>query len=157
MRKHDLNAIAFQRRRVPQPRLSNPGEGKPNCWQLGETADDFVERLPPTTTSRMLYEWIWAHNPHEKSHNLSAPPRIHEFTVRGESLLAANRKTRENIKMGYAKNVQSVASRRLNEESEILRSRISDLAVETGVLSGKVAPPRCTLGDAVAPLNLDAR
>jgi hypothetical protein len=35
----------------PEPVLFNPGQGSPDAWQLGESPNDFVRRLPPLTTS----------------------------------------------------------------------------------------------------------
>lgn len=35
--------------------LFNPLQGCPDAWQLGESVDDFVRRLPPTATSESTY------------------------------------------------------------------------------------------------------
>ncbi|KAL2024812.1 hypothetical protein VTK56DRAFT_5633 [Thermocarpiscus australiensis] len=44
--------------------LHNEHEGDPYAWQLSESVDDFLARLPPATTDlRPGVEWIWISNP----------------------------------------------------------------------------------------------
>ncbi|KAI1489682.1 hypothetical protein F5X96DRAFT_679574 [Biscogniauxia mediterranea] len=46
-------------------RLHNPFAGVPYAWQLTETVDAFLERLPPATTDATLQNpWIWICNPY---------------------------------------------------------------------------------------------
>ncbi|KAI0893165.1 DUF1917-domain-containing protein [Annulohypoxylon nitens] len=45
--------------------LHNPYAGIEYAWQLGETIEDFVERLPPATTNETdTNKWIWVCNPY---------------------------------------------------------------------------------------------
>ncbi|KAJ4346938.1 uncharacterized protein N0V89_010871 [Didymosphaeria variabile] len=136
-RKHDLNGIAFKYRNVPPPKLSNPGEGQLVSWHLGETAEDFVKRLPPVTTSASDCEWIWVHNPYPEDHGGSKVTNVLDFTVRGQGLLARSLRTRRDIEAnGQSKN-RSVIARHLHEESNFLHQRITELAVESNVVCGK--------------------
>ncbi|KAF1973312.1 DUF1917-domain-containing protein [Bimuria novae-zelandiae CBS 107.79] len=117
--------------------LQNPGEGHPGCWQLGESVEDFIKRLPPVTTSGLLYEWIWVHNPYQKGHCEPQFSKVDEFTIRGQELLMKNLQMRKAIEANDQNKTKDTVTRRLNEESELLQQRITDLAVQTNVLSGK--------------------
>ena len=44
--------------------LHNPYEGVPYAWQLTETVDQFLERLPPETTTSDQVPWIFICNPY---------------------------------------------------------------------------------------------
>lgn len=44
--------------------LHNPYEGVPYAWQLTETVDQFLERLPPETTTSDRVPWIFICNPY---------------------------------------------------------------------------------------------
>ncbi|KAJ4303597.1 hypothetical protein N0V90_002496 [Kalmusia sp. IMI 367209] len=136
-RKDELNSIVFKHRNVPPPNLSNPGEGQPECWQPSETAEDFVKRLPPLTTSGL--GWIWVHNPYPHDHGKTKAvySNVHDFTSRGQELLVRSIQTRQDIETKSLKKTKSAVMRLLNEESKLLLRRIADLAAETNVLSGK--------------------
>ncbi|OAA54486.1 delta-9 acyl-CoA desaturase [Niveomyces insectorum RCEF 264] len=48
----------------PRPELFNPFAGVSYAWQLGESVDDFVARLPPATTWKDAHTpWIYVCNP----------------------------------------------------------------------------------------------
>ncbi|KAL1593899.1 hypothetical protein SLS60_010632 [Paraconiothyrium brasiliense] len=135
--KNNLNTIAFQHRNVPQRELSNPGEGQPGSWHLGETAEDFVKRLPPVTTSASDFEWIWVHNPYPQIHGKSKEANALDFTIRGQELLVRSLQIRKDIESKGQSRNRSVITRRLNEESNVLHRRITELAAETNVVCGK--------------------
>lgn len=141
-RDRELNAVVAEQRNAPKPKLSNPGEGQPGSWQLGETAKDFVQRLPPLTTSG--FDWIWASNPYPDTHSkpLTDSETI-EFTLQGQRLLAQSLQTRLDIKSKNPTKAQGTVTRLLNEESRVLAGRIADLAAEANVLSGKVCTDLC--------------
>jgi hypothetical protein len=129
-----------KRKREPslEPALFNPGQGCPDAWQLGESADDFVRRLPPRTTSVFTCAWIWAHNPHRDPCDKFTSPRVDEFRSRGRGLLDHSLQTRQQIQTKGLHGPKSILSKTLNVESNALQQRITDLAVECGILSGKV-------------------
>lgn len=60
-----------------QGNLHNPYAGVPYAWQLSERVDDFLERLPPSTTEATPdCPWIYICNPFVDAQDRSgAPPR----------------------------------------------------------------------------------
>ncbi|KAI4671848.1 uncharacterized protein J4E78_000345 [Alternaria triticimaculans] len=134
-----------KRKREPSPvptsnlELFNPLEGQDDAWQLGEPVDDFVRRLPPYTTSISTCPWIWAANPYRNPRDKSPSPRVQDFTSRGTELLQQSLQTRRDIQKEGAKGPRGMVTKQLLEESKALQERISDLAKDTHVLSGKVA------------------
>jgi hypothetical protein len=125
----------------PEPVLFNPGQGSPDAWQLGESPDDFVRRLPPLTTSVSTCSWIWVHNPHfdrrDKEKYMSH--RADEFRNRGSELLGQFIQTRQQIRNESLQGPKAKVTRLLGQESKALQQRITDLAVECEILSGKVS------------------
>jgi hypothetical protein len=124
----------------PEPVLFNPGQGSPDAWQLNESAEDFVRRLPPLTTSIYTCAWIWAHNPHFDVHDKSkfTSHRADEFRSCGADLLGQSLQTRQQMQSKGLHGPKAALTRSLNQESKDLQQRITDLAVECGILSGKV-------------------
>ncbi|KAF2687722.1 DUF1917-domain-containing protein [Lentithecium fluviatile CBS 122367] len=134
---NDIIAEANATTSLPAPELFNLGQGQSNFWQLGETAADFVKRLPPLSTSRTICEWIWVQNPYPQGRDISASSETVEFMSRGQSLLQRSLQIRNDIQAESASHAKATTSRTLNQESKRLQQRISDLAVETNVLTGK--------------------
>ncbi|KAH3920329.1 hypothetical protein HBI56_068580 [Parastagonospora nodorum] len=130
-----------KRKREPPPEavLFNPGQGSPDAWQLGESAEDFVRRLPPLTTSINTCAWIWAHNPHfdVRDKNKVISHRADDFRSLGTQLLGESLQARQQIQSHNLHGPKAAITRSLNQESKDLQQRITDLAVECGVLSGK--------------------
>lgn len=130
------------RKRSPSPTkvLFNPGQGSADAWQLGESVDDFVRRLPPLSTSVFTCAWIWAHNPHfdVREKNKVVSHRVDEFRNRGTELLGHSLQARQQLQGKHLHGSKAALTKSLNGESRALQHRISDLAVECGVLSGKV-------------------
>jgi hypothetical protein len=47
--------------------LHNPYAGNKHAWQLTESVDAFLSRLPPATTEQTPgHSWIWIYNPYRK-------------------------------------------------------------------------------------------
>lgn len=132
-----------KRKREPSPDavLFNPGQGSPDAWQLGESAEDFVRRLPPLTTSINTCAWIWAHNPHfdVRDKNKVISHRADDFRNRGTQLLGQSLQARQQIQSQGSHGPKAAVNRSLNQESKDLQQRITDLAVDCGVLSGKAS------------------
>jgi hypothetical protein len=128
-----------KRKSSPPPALFNPAQGRPDAWQLGESVDDFVRRLPPLTTSVMISPWIWAHDPHRDSYDKSITCMVDSFVGRGASLLEQSLQNREEIRTKGLYGTKSVQTKSLSQESKALQQHIADLAGECGVLSGKVS------------------
>jgi hypothetical protein len=125
----------------PEPVLFNLGQGSPDAWQLGESADDFVKRLPPLSTSVLTCTWIWVHNPHfdVRDKNKSTSHRAEEFRSHGADLLSQSLQARQQLQTKGLHGPRGPVTKSLNEESKALQQRINDLAVECEILSGKVS------------------
>lgn len=121
----------------PEPVLCNPGQGSSDSWQLGESVDDFVRRVPPLTTTDCA--WIWAHNPRRDPHTGSMSHDVYEFRNRGKDLLDQSLQARQKIETKGAHGPKAAMNKALNAESKALQQRIADLAVNCGILSGKVS------------------
>ncbi|KAF3007529.1 hypothetical protein E8E13_006213 [Curvularia kusanoi] len=115
----------------------NPMEGQPFAWQLGESAEDFVKRVSPLTTSAADCEWIWAANPYRDPRDKATAPRVAAFKDRGLKMLAASLQKRDDIQEKGRFGSRSVVTRAWNQEARALQLSLTKLAVETGVLSGK--------------------
>lgn len=133
-------AISGKRKREPSPGLElfNPLQGRPDAWQLGESVDEFVRRLPPVTTSVFTCPWIWAENPHRNPRDKSSCPRVGDFTTHGMKLLEQSLDNRREIQKASASQPKGMMTRQLNQESKSLQERIAILAKDTNVISGKV-------------------
>lgn len=63
--QHPGRALPQKNVSVDTARLHNPYAGVPYAWQLNETVDEFLERLPPkTTTITATTPWIFICNPY---------------------------------------------------------------------------------------------
>lgn len=118
---------------------SNPMEGQPFAWQLGESAEAFVKRVPPLTTSAVACDWIWAANPYCDSPEKSVAPRVAELKDRGAKLLADSLQKRNVIQEKGRFGPRSAVTRAWNQETKTLQQSLTKLAVETSVLTGKVS------------------
>lgn len=133
-RKRDSSPVM-----TPPRELFNPLEGQPFSWQLGESVEDFIKRVPPLTTSADICEWIWAVNPYRDPRDKSTASRIAAFKDRGAKLLANSIQKRDEIQEKGRLGPRNVVTRAWNQESKALQQGLTKLAVETGVLSGKVS------------------
>lgn len=142
-------------------KLYNPYEGHRSGRQLGETVEEFLQRLPPSTTPSVLtagpehgVPWIYIANPFLKSPAIPSQYKQYElanegppdenshwaqYVVRGGAILAelASIKTRiEQDKFGQAKGSIMKA---FNLRKEIIVQKLLDCAVELHCTSGKVS------------------
>ena len=124
---------------APRREKLNPMEGQPFSWQLGESAEEFVKRISPVTTSVAECEWIWAANPYRDPRDKATAPRVAAFKDRGAKLLADSLQKRDEIQQKGRFGARSVVTRAWNQEARALQLNLTKLAVETGVLSGKVS------------------
>ena len=123
---------------VQQLELFNIFEGDPHAWQLGESVDDFVKRVPPATTSALSCSWIWVSNPYRNPRDKSPGSRIADFTERGSELMSQSLHTRQDMQAKGRFGSKSTLARALNPDGKALQQRLSDLAKETNVTAGKV-------------------
>lgn len=119
----------------PQPKfdLFNPREGSYDSWQLGETPDEFINRVPPETTTVSTCPWIWVENPHRKPWDKSPSPQVEHFTDTGMELLQQSLSNRQKMQASGSGISKSI----LTQEGKDHQQRIADLAVEDHILTGK--------------------
>lgn len=122
----------------PDPELFNLRQGCADAWQLGESVNDFIKRLPPAATSLYTCPWIWVENPHRKSSKDPVCPQIDQFTREGLELLDNSYQKRLEIQSKSSQDHKGVLSKSLNQESKALQQNIAHLATKHYVLSGKV-------------------
>ena len=134
-RSKDLNAILAEAKATP-PDLHNIYEGQLDAWQLNESVDDFIQRLPPRATSLSIGPWIWVANPYTEGRANSGRSDI--LISRGTELLRRALQARSMICKENSQKSQAVVMRLLNQESENLKVQIGALAADTNVLAGKV-------------------
>ncbi|KAF2747164.1 DUF1917-domain-containing protein [Sporormia fimetaria CBS 119925] len=132
----DINSLL--RPEQPAPDLHNIYKGRFDSWQMHETPEDFVRRLPPLTTTVDVAPWIWVANPHRDGQDRSGRAHVHdELIPRGMQLLQASMQHRASIRASTVPQGRAGVTRTLKQESEALTQRITKLAEETNVLSGK--------------------
>jgi hypothetical protein len=124
---------------LPTTGLYNPQEGQPGAWQLSETIEDFLARLPPATTDwRPRMDWIWVANPYRSSGPKS---ELDEFRQGGAERLALFAKF-EKMATTTAKSAgggRSLASLQ-RDVADHRRETIADLRALAGrynVITGK--------------------
>ncbi|PVH94383.1 DUF1917-domain-containing protein [Periconia macrospinosa] len=137
--KNNLNTLIekskTRSKKMEQLELSHPGQGRHDSWHLFESAEEFVKRVPPLTTSIQICDWIWVHKPNLNPHGaMSAPSNEMRLMSCGQELLASSIAKRSEIKSGK---VKQMVTKQLNVEAKLLEQQITDLAVEMNVLHGK--------------------
>ncbi|KAF2671038.1 DUF1917-domain-containing protein [Microthyrium microscopicum] len=109
---------------VPKGPRINPYEGQEDAWQLHETADEFLERVPPLNNQYL--DWLWVANPYAKKADKFGDEggnRDHpQFMKRGIELL-------EDFKERKA--------RKERPRPDDLKKAILELATENGITNGK--------------------
>ncbi|KAH7369695.1 hypothetical protein BKA65DRAFT_486796 [Rhexocercosporidium sp. MPI-PUGE-AT-0058] len=131
--------------------LYNPYEGEPRAKQLGETVDEFLERLPPATTPATEEQpWIFLANPYRKVSKCKyseakladeAPPddsaNLAEFVVRGNQLLEQLTGMRHELEKKNPGKAKATITKALNIEKDEIVKQLLQTAVELHVTTGK--------------------
>ncbi|KAF2477957.1 DUF1917-domain-containing protein [Lindgomyces ingoldianus] len=117
--------------------LHNIYQGKPDAWQLGESVDDFVRRLPPLTTPVAVCPWIWAANPYRNGQRTSGRAKTLELVQSGAELLQQSKQRRMEIEQKHSRESKGAVARMLSQEADRLKQQIVDLAQKTNVTEGK--------------------
>ncbi|KAF7918731.1 uncharacterized protein EAE97_011826 [Botrytis byssoidea] len=127
--------------------LYNPYAGQACAWQLDESIDDFLRRMPPRSTEvTPSTPWIYVTNPFRKvpkgtAVNDEAPPGEHSDWARcvteGNRLLDELITIRNTIEKENPKKSTVAIDRMINKEKEILVQKILDTAIDSGCTSGK--------------------
>jgi Basophilic leukemia-expressed protein Bles03 len=130
----------------------NPYEGMFSARQLGESVDDFLERLPPsTTTVTEIIPWIYIANPYRKApkrdeldqkESDEAPPDEEsdwaKFVVLGGNLLEELTMIRNSIEKEKVGKAKAAITKAINIEKNKIIKKLLDTAVELHCTSGKV-------------------
>lgn len=127
----NLNATVEKAKVMENTKLHNPGEGDFTSRQLHESAEEFVKRLPPVTTSADICDWIWVHNPYPSRDGRPSARNDSKLMEHGQELLEESHRRRKDIKSG------KYVPKQLDAEAKLLQQRITELAADTNVLSGK--------------------
>lgn len=131
--------------------LYNPYEGDLYAKQLGESVDEFVQRLPPATTpATEVHPWIFLANPYRKvSKNKyseakladEAPPNdcanLAEFVVRGNQILCQLTDLRHDMERKNPGKAKGTITKALNAHRDEIVKELLATAVELHVTTGK--------------------
>lgn len=147
---------------VESATLYNPYEGQVCGRQLGETVEEFIQRLPPSTTAPItsmtanaeVVPWIYIANPFRK------PPMVHsahkqyelakeglpdensdwaQFVTRGGYILAELSSVKNEIEKKKAGQAKASITKAVNIQKEAIVKKLLDTAVEMHCTSGKVS------------------
>jgi hypothetical protein len=134
--------------------LYNPYEGLRRCArQLGETVDEFLERLPPATTQQaVITPWIFIANPYRKAPTRPGedggvlevgPPEADsewaQFGILAGNFLEELTGIRHDIEKRDAGKAKTTITRKVNVEKEKIVRKILDTAITLHCTSGKVS------------------
>jgi hypothetical protein len=147
--------------------LYNPYEGQVCARQLGETVEDFLRRLPPSTTPSITtagpgagVPWIYIANPFLKRPTIHSEYKQHElanegppdeksdwaqYVVRGGNILAELTSIKNEIEKERAGQAKASITRTVNFQKETIVQKLLDTAAELHCTSGKVrrsCPPK---------------
>lgn len=126
--------IAHKVKAAPRPILHNPMEGRKDAWQLGESIDDFLNRLPPSTASH-VGPWIWVTNPYVEHHPLEQD--YAGLTRAGGTLLDNYLTLRAKTEKENQGRASSTIGRRLGPHRRGLERDLRETALKHKVMLGK--------------------
>lgn len=155
----ETDAIQISRRVKTEPldstKLHNPYAGIPYAWQLTETVNDFLARLPPETTEHSdKFPWIFICNPYirRKDKFLAQNQRSRgnedeapeEEGSRLDTLIEGGTE-RLNILLNFKQGINStkkstaVKMREIDQEQKEASRDILSLASACGIKAGKAS------------------
>jgi hypothetical protein len=146
---------------VKSATLYNPYEGQECGRQLGETVEEFLRRLPPSTTASTAsmtagaegIPWIYIANPFRKPPKIPSEYKQHElanegppdensdwaqYVVRGETILAELTSIKNEIEKKRAGQAKATITKAINAQKAVIVQRLLDTAAELHCTSGKV-------------------
>ena len=124
--KTSQNIASVQKTTVSPRKRHNPYEGKENAWQLNETVDEFLDRLPPTEDHETQDGWLWVANPYARADQFEADylkPELPKYMQDGRELLERFLERKEDGQ---------------TPSTEELKCNILALATKCRIRSGKV-------------------
>ena len=124
---------------IDQPTLRtegfNPYEGDLMAKQLHEKVEDFLMRLPPSTTSVSSGPWIWVANPHLSSQRQRSD--VVSFKESGGKLLEYFRLRRLECEAKYPQQAPAAVTHAMRADRKWLEQSLVKLAQKTKVTTGK--------------------
>lgn len=124
---------------TPTGRLHNRYEGEPGAWQLSESVDAFLARLPPATTDwRPGLDWIWIANPYIPAGAGAALTQFRKGGAERLALLADFEKMAAfTSRAGGGRKPLSVVKTELAQERKETVADLRELAAACNVVTGK--------------------
>jgi hypothetical protein len=124
-----------KRPKLPKGGLHNRWEGREDSWQLHETIDDFISRLPVLGSS-WVGPWLWVANPYA---DRDAEPEMRhaEFMELAPQLLLDYKNEKLQVTENNPNTAQGVINRKLKPARDKLKEDILSLAKDKGMTSGK--------------------
>ncbi|KAK5057574.1 hypothetical protein LTR84_011574 [Exophiala bonariae] len=119
-------------------------EGTPTAKQLSETLDEFLDRLPPSSTPRSQGPWIWIANPYPPQNSQpESSGDLGGFKQAGFNLLESYQTHREELQAQNPTKPAGSITRMMKTERDKLEPAILSLAREKRILNGKwmIFPP----------------
>jgi hypothetical protein len=113
-------------------------EGEETARQLGETALEFLRRVPVVGSSH-LGPWIWAANPYAER-GQSPESRDPAFLQRMSRLLEAYLAKKKSLTESDPNMAAAMVTRKLKPDRDNLKEHILEKSKENGLTSGKVRP-----------------
>lgn len=114
----------------------NPGEGLLSYKQLDESIQDFLKRLPPSTTSTNdIGPWIWVYNPSSRYRPLQEDQAT--LKTEGNRLLSNLTAHRQALELKNPSSPAGTITRKLKPHVTALQNDLFSLARRTNVTSGK--------------------
>jgi hypothetical protein len=114
----------------------NPYAGNAAAWQFDEDLEDFLERLPPATTSAAVGPWLWIANPFSQE-RLSTPDWT-TFTADGEEILQEWTRHKSQVEAQRGDKSKISTARVLTKDRVAVEKKLLNLASELKCTSGKV-------------------
>lgn len=121
----------------PSARPYNPYEGDPSAKQLAETVEEFLSRLPPSTTTLAStgYPWIWIANPH--STYRPSGPDVAGYRSAGLAMFSEYLDVKHELESKNPTKSSAAINRMLSPTRDRLEQSLIQLAQDKKVTTGK--------------------
>src|ERR1700712_1414651 len=141
-----INTLAYKLSRNPSLKeehhdkieLCNPYEGQDDAWQLEESVDDFLKRLPPLEYRSNHTPWIWIANPYAGGESEDQAD-LSKFIKHGLKTLEDFDDQKRKLLDKHPELKPAAITRKMGASRDKLKQDILSLATECKVTSGKVS------------------
>ena len=131
-----MNTAARRTQNTEQGKRYNPYAGDAAAWQFDEDLEDFLQRLPPATTSANIGPWLWIASPFSDERLLT--PDWATFTADGEEVIQKWAQHKYHVENERAGKSKLSTSRILAKDRGEVEKNLLNLASELRCTSGKV-------------------